>query len=138
MILLEIGLLCRSNFPNTGMKSLVQKAEIRKSKIHRWGVFAKNDIRKGGIIEQCPFLLTFGENHKKMQDYLFHYSPTTGMIILGYGSLYNHSPENNAEYFEDTTHKLIEIVATRKIKKGEEIFINYGEEYFTNRGMKIK
>lgn len=120
------------------MKALTQKAEIRESRIHGWGVFAKQDIKKGEIIEQCPFLITFGDNHKKMQDYLFLRSRSTGMIVLGCGSLYNHSANNNVEYFEDIATNLLEFVAKNKINKGEELLIDYGIKYFTQRGMKIK
>lgn len=119
------------------MNTLIQKTEVRKSRIHGWGVFATKDIEKGKVIEQCPFLITFGKNHKKMQDYLFLRDSKTGIIILGYGCLYNHSKKYNVEYLEDTKNELIEFVALKNIKKGEELFINYGNKYFTERGMKI-
>ncbi|GIV33112.1 MAG: hypothetical protein KatS3mg031_0647 [Chitinophagales bacterium] len=123
--------------PKTAMRPLIQHVEVRRSKIHGLGVFAKKDIRKGQIIEQCPYLITFLENHKLINDYLFYRSPKTGMIILGYGCIYNHSPDYNAEYFEDTEKKLIEFVARRNIKKGEEIFIHYGDAYFKDRNMRV-
>ena len=120
------------------MKPLIIKGEVRKSKLHGWGVFATKNIRKGEIIEQCPFLITFIENHKKMNDYIFYRTPKTGIIMLGYGSVYNHTHDHNADHIEDTEKNLIEIIANRNIKKGEEISLDYGTEYFNHRRMKVK
>jgi SET domain-containing protein len=49
-------------------------------------------------------------------------------IILGYGSLYNHSYSPNAKFTKNSGEKILRFVATRDIKKGEEILINYKGE----------
>lgn len=46
-------------------------------------------------------------------------------IALGYGSIYNHSYEPNATYVKKPPEKVIDFIAIRNIKKGEEITVNY-------------
>jgi uncharacterized protein len=119
------------------MKPLVQNTYVNKSVIHGWGVFAKRDIRKGAIIEECPFIISAAEekNPAEIQSYLFSGdTDDETVIILGYGCIYNHSSKNNADYYADDRKNIIEFVAKRNIKKGEEIFINYGRQYWKVRG----
>jgi uncharacterized protein len=47
------------------------------------------------------------------------------MIVLGFGSIYNHSYIPNALYKERYKERLVEFVALRDIKKDEEIAVNY-------------
>jgi SET domain-containing protein len=47
-------------------------------------------------------------------------------IALGYGSLFNHSSKKNVTYKNNYRDKTIDFVATRNIKKGQQLFINYG------------
>src|SRR5215216_140012 len=102
------------------MKPLVQNTYVNKSTIHGWGVFASKDIRKGGIIEECPFLLTAAEEKhpEEIQSYLFSGdTDDQTVIILGYGCIYNHSSKNTADYFSDDEKNVIVFVAKRRIKK---------------------
>lgn len=46
-------------------------------------------------------------------------------IVLGTGSLYNHSFAPNARYQRRTGELVMEFVATRAIESGDEILINY-------------
>ena len=119
------------------MKPLVQNTYVNKSTIHGWGVFAKKDIRKGGLIEECPILVSAAEqkNPAEIQGYLFAGdTDDTTMIILGYGCIYNHSAKRNADYYIDDETQVISFVARRTIKKDEEIFIDYGRKYWKSRG----
>jgi uncharacterized protein len=45
-------------------------------------------------------------------------------VVLGYGSLYNHSYKPNA-YYRDRRNRVKEFIALRDIAAGEEITINY-------------
>jgi hypothetical protein len=47
-------------------------------------------------------------------------------IALGYGSLYNHSSNNNAEFTLDVKNKQVIIVAKEFILRHDQILINYG------------
>jgi SET domain-containing protein len=120
------------------MKSLIQNGEVAKSTIHGFGVFAKREIRKGETIEECPYIVSDPEekNPERIQSYLFS-GPTkrTTLILLGYGCVYNHSKNNNADYYSNDKKKVIVFYATRKIMKGEEIFSNYGKAYWKTRGI---
>jgi len=123
------------------MKPLIQNGKAGKSAIHGFGVFAKKKFSKGDIIEECPYIISDREkkNPKKIQNYLFS-GPTkkTTLILLGYGCVYNHSKNNNADYYSDDKKKVIVFYARKKIKKGEEIFTNYGKAYWKTRNIKPK
>ena len=52
------------------------KIELRKSTIHGWGVFAKEDIEANEILEEDPFLklpIAKGESSPLFIDYRFNY-----------------------------------------------------------------
>jgi hypothetical protein len=52
--------------------------------------------------------------------------------VLGNGMIYNHSKNNNIDYEVDIKNMIFEYTANKKIKKGEELLINYGEQYWKN------
>src|SRR6185436_12132578 len=105
----------------------MQKIYIRNiSKNHR-GVFAKEKIKKGEIIEICPVIPIPKKQVKALEktfltNYYFHWSTRNQpAIVLGFGSLYNHSYSPNAEHDERIKKKEMVFRALRDIKKGEEI-----------------
>jgi uncharacterized protein len=121
------------------MRPLIQNAYVNKSTIHGWGGFASKDIRKWGIIEECPYIeSTAVDKHPAMlQGYLFTgQKRKTTMVVLGYGAVYNHAERSNAEYFFDDEKNVLVFVAKRTIKKDEEIFVDYGGVYWTSREKK--
>ena len=102
------------------------------------GIFAIKNIKKDELIETCPFLL---ENKKKvqgiLQDYYFdasNYGKNKIIFPLGYCGIYNHSPNNNANYYQGSNHT-IKIIANQIIYKGDEITINYGDNYWKSRSI---
>lgn len=119
-------------------KLFQNKLIVKKSKIHGYGVFAGKDIRKGEKIEECYFILSKFEDEKDaLMDFIFDVNGRTG-VVLGYGSLYNHSEDPNADYTFNRKRKIATFVAIKSIKKGEEIFVSYGDEWFSSRDMKKK
>ncbi len=93
------------------------------------GVFAKENIRKGEIIEVAPIIILEHEElidtiWNTLFDYYFWLDDFV-VLSLGYGSLYNHSDTSNAKYSIDKNKKEIKFMAIKDIKKGEEIFFNY-------------
>ena len=116
-------------------KILIQhKTETRRSKIHGWGVFAKEDIKKGDIIEECHFMSTALQMYPTIKRwsifrYLFNYPKNSQGEELawpfGNGCVYNSSPTPNADWGTDLINRLFMFVAIKDIKKGEEIFTNY-------------
>jgi uncharacterized protein len=99
---------------------------VKKSPGKGRGVFARRDIRKGTTIETVP-LIVFDNDEvegKKMATYVFEWTKKTSAIALGYGSIYNHSFEPNARYY-DGRNETKDFVAIKDIKAGEEITVNY-------------
>jgi SET domain-containing protein len=104
--------------------------EIRKSFSGR-GLFATREFRKGEfIIEYFGTLLNAEEADRKYMDrYLFEV--TANKFIDGKGTAnvaryINHSCKPNVEA---RGLKRLFIRATRKIRPGDEIFLDYGQEY---------
>ena len=118
------------------MKLLLNKIIIKKSLRHGWGVFAEKNIKKGEKIEQCYFILSKGQDNS-LEDFYFAVERKYA-ILLGFGSIYNHSDDPNANYSINITKRIATIKAQKNIKKGEEILISYGEDWFKSRGLKPK
>ena len=113
--------------------------EVRLSNVHGRGVFSNKYIKKGEIIEIAPLLSVLHENIENsiLVDYVLSLhdklieDERKHCVILGYGSIYNHSSQNNADWsFLD--NKRLKIEAVKNILPNEEIFVNYGEEYWKN------
>ncbi len=118
-------------------KQLFQnKLIVKKSSLHGYGVFADKKIRKGEIIEECYIIVSSGGD-RKLEDYYFDVRGKNG-IFTGFGIIYNHSDDPNADYFISAKRKLVTFKATRTIQKGEEIYISYGDKWFSSRGKKSK
>ena len=106
------------------------KIKFKKSKLHGNGVFAVTDIKKNEIIEICPILILSKKDTKEIDktnlyNYYFAWGKNNSAISLGYGSLYNHSYEPNARYEDDFLNNRLIFKSIKKIKKGEEITVNY-------------
>src|SRR5262245_37487262 len=78
---------------------------VRRSGKKGRGVFARKLIRKGTIIERAPvILLPIGEvfsdaPRTMLANYVFVWGSDSVAVVLGYGSLYNHSYQPNASYY---------------------------------------
>lgn len=94
-------------------------------------VFTAQVIPKGSSIEICPTILLGSADcatihDTKLHDYYFLWGTSgDGAIALGFGSIYNHSSQANADYEMLLKEELISIIAIRDIEAGEEITINY-------------
>ncbi len=94
------------------------------------GVFCAVDIPIGSIIEISPVIILDSTDTKKihqtkLHDYYFLWGDTHSAIALGFGSLYNHNENPNADYQMDFEGKNIIFSAMTAIKAGQEICINY-------------
>lgn len=117
-------------------KLFQNKLMVKRSKLHGYGVFAGKTIQKGEKIEECYFLLS-KKGDLALEDFYFD---ARGMnaLFLGFGSIYNHADKPNADYLINYKKRIATIKATRRIKKGEEIYVDYGDEWFSDRGLKPK
>lgn len=98
------------------------------------GVFALRDFKEGEVIENCP-VLTFTPKERKhlektpLNYYIYPWRSTRGAaLVLGYGSIYNHSYSPNADWKQNFKTNSMVFGATKSIKKGEEITVNYNGE----------
>ena len=103
------------------------------------GVFAQKDYKKGDIVERCQILLDYtdeigstiindyswGDEHNGQQ--------VTVIPITGKCNLFNHSDDYNVEVDYDLERKTMKCIATKDIKKGEEMYISYGDGYWDSR-----
>ncbi|MDO7905370.1 SET domain-containing protein [Paenibacillus sp. JX-17] len=97
------------------------------------GVFAVQDIPKGTLFHSAPVIPYPNEDHEHIEktildDYAFSYGANHTAIVLGYGSLFNHSYTPNAEYDIRFDKHSFDFFAYTDIKAGEEILINYNGE----------
>lgn len=106
-----------------------RKITVKDSKGMGRGIFATENIKKGEIIEVAPIIvLQFEDFVETRWNLLFEYYfwlDDEVVLALGYGSLYNHSKDSNAEYKINIMKKSITFTAIKDIKKGKEIFFNY-------------
>lgn len=109
---------------------------VKQSNIHGFGVFAEQDIAPNQLIEAC-YALPVSHSFDDLTNYLFAHG-NLFMLALGYGSIYNHSNHPNASYKFNEDSGLLEFTAIRRIQRGEEIYINYGENWFGSRQLPVK
>lgn len=108
---------------------------VANSAIHGRGVFTAEPLSAGDIIEICPVIVLPPEqltiiHNSKLHDYYFLWGPDQDRpaIALGYGSIYNHAYEANANYRFDYVNNTIDFFAVKPIAAGEEITVNYNGE----------
>jgi len=113
-----------------------QTIEIKSTghKIKGRGVFALKDFKAGEVIENCPVIVFTPKERKVLEKtYLNYYiypwrSTRSAAIAFGYGSIYNHSFEPNADWKQDFKKGVMVYKAIKPIKKGEQILVNYNGE----------
>ena len=117
--------------------SYTDKISVKQSLIPNGGrgVFAEKDFKKGEVIEVCPLLTDYKKNfaNSKIKDYTFRskFKPDQEVIVFGMCSMYNHSDNFNVGHNQDPENMIF--TAARDIKKGEELYVNYGENYWNSR-----
>lgn len=116
------------------------KIEIRKSPIHGWGVFAKEDIKSNEILEEIPFLIlpiNKGDISSLFIDYRFNFPSGNWkyqVLPMGFACYYNHSNNPNAGWYTDEENEIFIFTSNRFIYKDEEIFTYYGDVNYWNDG----
>lgn len=118
------------------------KCYVARSPISGYGVFAKEDIKSGEMIEECPVVILDGTHNNNadwvLNRYAFTWSCTCDICVkngqsmcipMGNGMVYNHSDEPNAYYVQDSFFRIFRFYAFKDIKKDEEITWYYGNGY---------
>ncbi|NTW84006.1 MAG: SET domain-containing protein [Chlorobiaceae bacterium] len=111
--------------------------KIGASRVSGRGAFAIRNISEGTIIERCPAIeVTDKDIGGELLNYVFYGKyESSRLVAMGYGMLFNHSPEPNVGYYREETKLGTELVlyALCDIKGGEEMFYNYGEDWWKTR-----
>ncbi len=96
------------------------------------GVVALRAFAQGELVERAPVIaLSLEDRARITASELAHYyfewgeDDEAAAIVLGYGSLYNHSFSPNLGYEFREAELAVEFVALRDIAAGEELAINY-------------
>lgn len=98
------------------------------------GVYAVKSFNSGDIIEVAPVIRLTPSERKRMEGtimdfYIYPWKSTrSAVLVLGYGCLYNHSFDPNADWKQDFRSRTMVYRALKPIKKGEQIFVNYNGE----------
>lgn len=104
--------------------------EVRESEIHGKGVFAKENIKGGCVVEECHYLIM---DKEALDEYIYSHRQRGGymnLLALGNGSLYNHSDNNNITWSVDESRRVIVFKSIHDIEKDEELFIHYGKHWW--------
>lgn len=101
------------------------------------GVFATRSIAKGELIHAAPVIPYPNDQHELIEqtildDYVYEYGKNHTAVVLGYGMLFNHSYQPNAEYEINFTTHTFDYYAYDDIEAGEEILINYNGDVDDN------
>ncbi len=121
-----------SSTAHLGMMQRLPHIFFATSPLGGRGVFTAQPIRAGSLIEICPVIVLPETElpviHKtELHDYYFLWGEDekSCAIALGFGSLYNHAYDANAEYILDLDEQTIDFYAVRDIEVDEEITVNY-------------
>jgi len=102
--------------------------QIRKTRRKGRGVFALRVFKKGELIESCPIILFPTElawESDELETYVYGWCNGKDALLLGYGSIYNHSYRPNARYDQNFKKKTVDFYAYKDIAKGQEIVVSY-------------
>ena len=98
---------------------------------HRYGMYCTEDIAAGSVIEICPIIIIPADQAREivrshiLYEYYFEWKKDSIAVALGYGSLYNHAENPNAEFQPDYKNQYIIFTASRDIPSGTEILVAY-------------
>lgn len=111
----------------------VGRVKVKTSPIHGRGVFALINMAKGAIVDH-GHLLVLPENEPEdgslIGQYVFEFSSRRNCVLLGLVSLCNHDEQPNVEVEIDTENLTYRLIAVRSLRRGEELLVDYGSEYW--------
>jgi len=122
------------------------KIKFGLSKIDGRGVFATEKIYKDELIERCP-LIQLQNRSRYHTDYtIWKYCFPKPLcdcdecknhgfmfyMMSGHGMIYNHQDDNNATVKFNYKDGYADFIAIKDIDINEEVFVNYGNDYFKN------
>ena len=107
------------------------------------GVFATENIPAETTLEECHHLRIKEEDCSGIiDDYVYGLEPDHNnskeaseyySLPLGLGSIFNHAEKHNTAYWHDTERDLIVFYTIKDVSAGEQLFINYGKDWWDTR-----
>ena len=127
------------------MKNILYRneIEIRKSKVHGYGVFAKKDIMAGEILEECHYTKLSSKDIDNVDSkYTWYWPKRRGdngakpphsfrAFLFGYASLYNSAEkveDRMVNYYTSEEDNIFIFECVKNIKKDQEILSWYNKE----------
>lgn len=110
------------------------KTYVKKTRKMGRGVFAGQNFKAGDVVEKSHCLVWDDFSDQRIQDsdlklYTFATSEVKSdpaALALGNGSLFNHSESPNVKYRYDRKSNMVIFTAVTRIKKNQQLFIDYG------------
>eukprot|EP00927_Polykrikos_kofoidii_P035877 TRINITY_DN30382_c0_g1_i1.p1 TRINITY_DN30382_c0_g1~~TRINITY_DN30382_c0_g1_i1.p1 ORF type:complete len:434 (+),score=76.28 TRINITY_DN30382_c0_g1_i1:3-1304(+) len=119
---------------------------VGPSPVHGYGVFARRWLQRGTVVEVAPTLVAMRSwLGSSLVDYRYRaFEPDNGVrkVILGNGSMYNHSDLPNVECctveaagaLARPVHRFCtRYITTKDVDAGEELFVSYGPNWWSSR-----
>ena len=113
-----------------------------------WGIFTKENINDGVIIEMAPVVVYprqlmeiaiwscqaegIPNGDLKLDQYTVNWQADGG-FPMGWVALYNHKDDNNCQFIADYELNLIGIKTIKPISAEEQLFVSYGEHWFNSK-----
>lgn len=113
---------------------MILNFEIKKTAAKGRGLFSTKNIKIGEIIESAPVINLSPKERINAEKTILNYyiypwrSTRSASMVLGYGSIINHSFNPNADWKQNFKTNTMVYRAIKDIKKGEEITVNYNGE----------
>jgi len=104
----------------------VNRVFVATSTVAGKGVFAREDIREGELVEECgvfPFPNTLRID--RFWDHQMAWTDDHDVMAAGYAVMYNHSESPNICIERYVDENMMRVFAKRDIKAGEELFCHY-------------
>jgi uncharacterized protein len=111
------------------------RLEIRSDPVKGRGIFAREPLAAGTLIEAAPVIIVPTEqcpllDRTILHDYYFHWDGDPegegrGAVALGLVALCNHSRRPNARVRRNPARETLDLMALTPIAEGDEVTIDY-------------
>ena len=117
------------------MKSTMEPVYIRTKRSMGRGCYANRDISAGHVITECEIIVlshhdTLIIRQTVLKRYYYNFSADSGCIVLGVGSLFNHTERSNVGFVlvQKQNRNMMQFYAKIDIRTNEELLINYDDD----------
>lgn len=118
----------RAAADSTATMTFHNRTDVFPSPVHGWGVFAREPLHVGDVVERAVYLLMpveEWETGSSLGSYVFEFDEAHVALVLGSVSLYNHSSQPNAIVWFDAAEGVAYVECIREVAPGDELFIAY-------------